>query len=338
MERYFGGETFSESEIRAALRTNVIDGSIVPVSMGSNTLCQGVYTLLDDIVKYVPSPEDRICAGISLKTNGIFQADYDFSKAKSAYIYKTISDPFIGKYSLIKVCSGVLKTDDTMYNSDSDVETKIGKLYVMQGNKPIEVSELHAGDLGALAKLTSAKTGDTLSTKANPVAYAKTEYSKPYTAKRYKAVNKADIDKISQSLQKLTDEDKTLRVVNDSENRQTLLYGMGEQHLEVIASRLENEYKVKIELSKPKVAYRETIRKKSDVEYKYKKQSGGHGQYGHVKMRFEPSGDLEAPYVFEQEVVGGAVPKNYFPAVEKGIAEAVQKGPLAAYRCKGCFI
>ena len=121
MERYFGGETFSESEIRAALRTNVIDGSIVPVSMGSNTLCQGVYTLLDDIVKYVPSPEDRICAGISLKTNGIFQADYDFSKAKSAYIYKTISDPFIGKYSLIKVCSGVLKTDDTMYNSDSDV-------------------------------------------------------------------------------------------------------------------------------------------------------------------------------------------------------------------------
>ena len=335
MERYFGGETFSESEIRAALRTNVIDGSIVPVSMGSNTLCQGVYTLLDDIVKYVPSPEDRICAGISLKTNGIFQADYDFSKAKSAYIYKTISDPFIGKYSLIKVCSGVLKTDDTMYNSDSDVETKIGKLYVMQGNKPIEVSELHAGDLGALAKLTGAKTGDTLSTKANPVAYAKTEYSKPYTAKRYKAVNKADIDKISQSLQKLTDEDKTLRVVNDSENRQTLLYGMGEQHLEVIASRLENEYKVKIELSKPKVAYRETIRKKSDVEYKYKKQSGGHGQYGHVKMRFEPSGDLEAPYVFEQEVVGGAVPKNYFPAVEKGIAEAVQKGPLAAYPVVG---
>ena len=335
MERYFGGETFSESEIRAALRTNVIDGSIVPVSMGSNTLCQGVYTLLDDIVKYVPSPEDRICAGISLKTNGIFQADYDFSKAKSAYIYKTISDPFIGKYSLIKVCSGVLKTDATMYNNDSDVETKIGKLYVMQGNKPIEVSELHAGDLGALAKLTGAKTGDTLSTKANPVAYAKTEYSKPYTAKRYKAVNKAVIDKISQSLQKLTDEDKTLRVVNDSENRQTLLYGMGEQHLEVIASRLENEYKVKIELSKPKVAYRETIRKKSDVEYKYKKQSGGHGQYGDVTIEFEPSGDLEKPYVFEEKIVGGVVPKNYFPAVEKGIQEMVVKGPLAGYPIVG---
>ena len=335
MERYFGGETFTESEIRAALRTNVIDGSIVPVSMGSNILCQGVYTLLDDIVKYIPSPEDRECAGINTKTNEIYHADYDFSKAKSAYVYKTMVDPFIGKYSLIKVCSGVLKTDDLLYNKDKDVEGKIGKLYVMQGNKPVEVSELYAGDLGALAKLTSAKTGDTLSTKATPLAFAKTEFSKPYTAKRYKAVNKGDIDKISQSLQKLTDEDKTLIVVNDSENRQTLLYGMGDQHLDIVASRLENEYKVKVELSVPKVAYRETIKKKSDVEYKYKKQSGGHGQYGHVKMRFEASGDLETPYVFEQVVVGGAVPKNYFPAVEKGIAESVQKGPMAAYPVVG---
>ncbi|MDO4332155.1 MAG: elongation factor G [Eubacteriales bacterium] len=335
MERYFGGETFSEAEIRAALRTNVIDGSIVPVSMGSNVLCQGVYTLLDDIVKYIPSPEDRECAGINTKTNEIYHADYDFSKAKTAYVYKTMVDPFIGKYSLIKVCSGVLKGDDLLYNKDKDVEGKIGKLYVMQGNKPVEVSELHAGDLGALAKLTSAKTGDTLSTKATPVTFARTEFSRPYTAKRYKAVNKADIDKISQSLQKLVDEDKTLQVVNDSENRQTLLYGMGDQHLDIVASRLENEYKVKIELSQPKVAYRETIKKKSDVEYKYKKQSGGHGQYGHVKMRFEPSGDLQVPYVFEQVVVGGAVPKNYFPAVEKGIMDSVQKGPMAAYPVVG---
>ena len=215
------------------------------------------------------------------------------------------------------------------------MEAKIGKLYVMVGNKPQEVSELHAGDLGALAKLNGAKTGDTLSTKATPLAFSRTEYSKPYTAKRYKAVNKGDIDKISQSLQKITDEDKTLKVVNDSENRQTLIYGMGDQHLDIVASRLENEYKVKIELDEPKVAYRETIKKKSDVEYKYKKQSGGHGQYGHVKMRFEPSGDLDTPYVFEQVVVGGAVPKNYFPAVEKGIAEAVQKGPMAAYPVVG---
>ena len=335
MERYFGGETFSEAEIRAALRNNVMDGSIVPMTMGSNVLCQGIYTLLDDIVKYFPSPENKECKGISLKTNEIFDADYDFAKAKSAYIWKTIVDPFIGKYSLIKVCSGVIKADDMIFNQAKDVEEKINKLYVMQGSKAIEVKELHAGDIGAIAKLTAARTGDSLSTKTNTIQYGKTEISTPYTYKRYKAVNKADIDKISQSLQKMMHEDLTLKAVNDGDNKQTLLYGMGDQHLDVVVSRLLNEYKVAIELSEPKVAYRETIRKKSDVEYKYKKQSGGHGQYGHVKMTFEPSGDMETPFVFEQIVVGGAVPKNYFPAVEKGLQDSVGKGPLAAYPVVG---
>ena len=319
MERYFGGETFSEAEIRAALRTNVCDGSIVPMTMGSNILCQGMYTLLDDIVKYMPSPENREVAG----------------KAKSAYIWKTIVDPFIGKYSLIKVNSGVLKTDDLLYNVDRDIEEKIGKIYVLQGNKPIEVSELHAGDIGALAKLTAARTGNSLSTKATTIKYGKFDISTPYTYMRYKPKNKADVDKISQALQKMTHEDLTIRVVNDSENRQTLLYGMGDQHLDIVVSRLLNEYKVEIELSRPKIAYKETIKKQSDVEYKYKKQSGGHGQYGHVKMRFSPSGDLTKPYEFATEVVGGAVPKNFFPAVEKGIQESVGRGPLAAYPVVG---
>ena len=335
MERYFGGETFSEAEIRAALRTNVCDGSIVPMTMGSNILCQGMYTLLDDIVKYMPSPENREVAGINLKTNEIYHADYDFAKAKSAYIWKTIVDPFIGKYSLIKVNSGVLKTDDLLYNVDRDIEEKIGKIYVLQGNKPIEVSELHAGDIGALAKLTAARTGNSLSTKATTIKYGKFDISTPYTYMRYKPKNKADVDKISQALQKMTHEDLTIRVVNDSENRQTLLYGMGDQHLDIVVSRLLNEYKVEIELSRPKIAYKETIKKQSDVEYKYKKQSGGHGQYGHVKMRFSPSGDLTKPYEFATEVVGGAVPKNFFPAVEKGIQESVGRGPLAAYPVVG---
>lgn len=335
MDRYFGGETFSEAEIRAALRTNVCDGTIVPISMGSNILCQGVYTLLDDIVKYMPSPENREVAGINMKTNEIYHADYDFAKAKSAYIWKTIVDPFIGKYSLIKVNSGVLKTDDVIYNVDKDIEEKIGKLYVLQGNKPIEVKELHAGDIGALAKLTAARTGNSLSTKATTVKFGQFEISTPYTYMRYKPKNKGDVDKISQALQKMTHEDLTLKVVNDGENRQTLLYGMGDQHLEVVASRLLNEYKVDVELTRPKIAYKETIRKNSDVEYKYKKQSGGHGQYGHVKMRFSASGDLETPFVFEQEVVGGAVPKNFYPAVEKGLQESVLKGPLAAYPVVG---
>lgn len=335
MERYFGGETFSEAEIRAALRINVCDGSIVPMTMGSNVLCQGMYTLLDDIIKYFPSPENREVAGINMKTNEIYHADYDFSKAKSAYIWKTIVDPFIGKYSLIKVNSGVLKTDDMIYNVDKDIEEKISKLYVMQGSKAIEVKELHAGDIGALAKLTAARTGNSLSTKTTTIKFGKWEMPKPYTYMRYKPKNKGDVDKISQALQKISHEDLTMQYVNDSENRQMLLYGMGDLHLEVIAGKLLNEYKVEIELSRPKVAFRETIKKKSDVEYKYKKQSGGHGQYGHVKMRFEPSGNLEEAYEFEQEVVGGAVPKNYFPAVEKGIQESVLKGPLAAYPVVG---
>lgn len=335
MERYFNGEIFSEAEIRAAMRTNVCDGTIVPITMGSNVLCQGIYTLIDDIIKYMPSPENREVAGINMKTNEIYHADYDFAKAKTAVIWKTIVDPFIGKYSLIKVNSGVLKTDDLMYNLDKDVEEKIGKIYILQGNKPQEVAELHAGDIGALAKLTAARTGNSLSTKATTVKFGQADISKPYTYMRYKPKNKGDVDKISQALQKMTHEDLTLKAVNDAENKQTLLYGMGDQHLEVVASRLLNEYKVEIELTRPKVAFRETIKKNSDVEYKYKKQSGGHGQYGHVKMKFEPSGNLEESFVFEQVVVGGAVPKNFYPAVEKGLQESVLKGPLAAYPVVG---
>ncbi|MCM1106567.1 MAG: elongation factor G [Blautia sp.] len=331
MDRYFGGEEFSEDEIRQALRVNVIDGSIVPVLMGSNIMARGMYTLMADIVKYFPSPDKRECAGINTTTNEVYQANYDFAKPKTAYVFKTIVDPYIGKYSLIKVNSGVLKTDDVLFNYHRDCDEKSGRLYVLRGNKAEEVAELHAGDIGALAKLTKTMTTDSLSTRNNPVAYIRANISKPYVSMRYKAKNKGDEDKISQAIQKLLMEDLTLNHVNDSENRQTLLYGMGDQHLEIVQSMLLDKYKVDIELMRPKVAFRETLRKKSDVEYKYKKQSGGHGQYGHVKMTFEPSGDLDTPYVFDQCVVGGAVPKNYFPAVEKGIAEAVKSGPLAAY-------
>ena len=335
MERYFEGDEFSVEEIRSAMRTEVMDGDIVPVAMGSNIQAQGVANLLSDIVRFFPSPDSRSCAGINRKTNEIFEGNYDFAKAKSAYVFKTMVDPFIGKYSFVKVCSGVLKGDDTLYNGDSDAEAKLGKIYTMVGNKPTEVSELFAGDIGAIAKLANTKTGDTLSTKNTPVMYGKTEYSKPYTYMKYVCNNKGDEDKVSQALQKMMAEDVTLKTVNDSENRQTLLYGMGDQHLEITASKLAARYKCEIKLETPKVAFRETIKKKSDVDSKYKKQSGGHGQYGHVKMRFEASGDLETPYVFEEEVVGGAVPKNYFPAVEKGLQEAVVKGPLAGYPVVG---
>ena len=335
MDRYFSGEEFSVEEIRAAMRMSVTEGSIVPVAMGSNTEAQGVANLLSDIVRFFPSPDKKECVGFNRKTNGIFEANYDFSKSKSAYVFKTMVDPFIGKYSFLKVCSGVLKSDDTLYNSTTESEEKLGKLYTMVGNKPVEVSELHAGDIGAVAKLNEVKTGDTLSTKNTQVMFAKTEFSKPYTYMKYVVKAKGDEDKVSQALAKMMAEDVTLKAVNDAENHQALLYGMGDQHLEVVISKLAQRYKVDVQLETPKVAFRETIRKNSDVDTKYKKQSGGHGQYGHVKMKFEPSGDMETPYVFEQIVVGGAVPKNYFPAVEKGLQESVVKGPVAGYPVVG---
>ena len=335
MDRYFEGDTFSVTEVSAALAMNVQEASIVPVCMGSPINLRGVSNLLDDICGYFPSPDKRSCNGIAQKTNEIFEANYDFTKVKSAYVWKTIADPFLGKYSLIKVCSGVIKSDDTLLNVEKGEEERLNKLYVLEGSKPIEVPELHAGDIGAIAKLNSVQTGDSLATKANPILYPKALLSTPYTCKRFKAVKKGDEDKISQALAKMMSEDKTLRVVNDSANRQSLIYGIGDQHLDIVMNKLKERYKVDVELSKPKVPFRETIRKNADVEGKHKKQSGGHGQYGHVKMKFEPSGDLETPYIFEETVVGGAVPKNYFPAVEKGLQESVGKGPLAGYPVVG---
>ena len=333
MDRYFGGEEFSVAEISAALAMNVGDGTIVPVCMGSPVNLQGVSNLLDDICGYFPDPSTRPCAGINLNTNEIFEANYDFAKPKSATIFKTIVDPFLGKYSMIKVCSGVIKSDDVLYNVDQESEEKLSKLYVLEGSKPIEVPELHAGDIGAIAKLGDARTGDSLATKNNQVRYGKPDVSTPYTAKRYKPKNKADVDKISQAFAKMMQEDLTMKAVNDSANHQTLLYGMGDQHIDIIVSKLLERYKVEVELSRPKVAFRETIRKNSDVDMKYKKQTGGHGQFGDVWIEFEPcdSDSLE----FAERVVGGAVPKGFFPAVEKGLRDCIQKGTLAGYPMVG---
>ena len=334
MERYFEGDTFTDKEVEDALQAAVSDVSVVPVIPGASVQLQGIVILLDDIVSYFPDPSKRELKGINLKDNSDFEANYDDSKAKSAFVFKSIVDPFIGKYSFIKVGSGVIKSDDTLFDSVRNNEFRISKLYTFAGSKPEEVAELHAGDIGAIGKL-DVMTGDTLSTKAAPVKYELPAFSVPYTYKRYAAKNKNDEDKVASALAKIAQEDPTMKVVNDAENRQTLLYGMGDQHIDIIVSKLLSKYKVDVELSQPKVAFRETIRKNADVDSKYKKQSGGHGQYGHVKMKFEPSGDLETPYVFEQIVVGGAVPKNYFPAVEKGIQDSVVKGPLAGYPVVG---
>ncbi len=337
MEKYFAGEEFTNEEISKALRQSVIDCEIVPVQIGSGINANGASCILQTCEKYFPSPERAMVykQGINLNTGKNIEADRDDEKPVSAYVFKTIMDPFIGKYSLVKVCTGTLKADDTVYNATKGVEERLNKLYVMNGKKVVEVPELCSGDIGAIGKLTSTRTGDTLSTKEWPIEYHPTTMSIPYTYKQYKSVKKGDEDKISQALTKLCIEDLTLKVVMDDENRQSLLYGIGDQQLDVVVSKLKEKYNVEIELSKPKFAFRETIRKKVTAQGKHKKQSGGHGQYGDVVMEFEPSGDLETPYIFEEKVFGGSVPKNYFPAVEKGIQESVQKGPLAGYPVVG---
>jgi elongation factor G len=335
MEKYFAGEEFTQEEISLALRNNVIDGSVVPVMMGSGVNAQGTTMLLQAIEKYFPDPTRKTISGKNVKSGDTFEANYDEKKPFSARVFKTIADPFIGKFTLFKVCSGVLKSDVAVYNADKETEEKISRIYVLRGKEQIEVTELHAGDIGALGKLSATVTGDTLSTKATPIQYDRFELPTPYTYLRFKTKNKGDDDKVSQALAKLMDEDLTLKLVNDKENRQTLLYGIGDQQLDVVVNKLFAKYKVEIVVSKPRVPYRETLRKKVRVQGKYKKQSGGHGQYGDVHIEFEPSGDMETAYVFEEKIFGGAVPKNYFPAVEKGIAECVLKGPLAGYPVVG---
>ena len=335
MNRYFNGEEFSEQEIRSTLKLNVNDCSIVPMSMGSNILCQGIYTLLDDIIKYAQEPNSKEAAGINTTTNEIFKANYQFNIQKTAFVFKTMVDPFIGKYSFIKVMSGVIKTDDVLINANKNEEEKIGKLYTLQGAKAIEVNELHAGDIGVIAKLTYTKTGHTLCQKGISIQYSKIDLPKPYVFRAYNVNDKNELDKLATSLAKLCEEDLTIKNVNDVENHQMVLYCMGDVHFDVVQSRLLNEYKVAISYSKAKIAFKETIKKTSDVDYKHKKQTGGRGQYGHVKIKFAPSGDLTTAYTFESEVVGGNVPKNYFPAVEKGLTECCQSGPLCGYPVVG---
>ncbi|MEG0368901.1 MAG: elongation factor G [Hungatella sp.] len=335
MERYFSGDDFTYDEVSSALREHVIDGSIVPVMLGSGINAQGAKMLLQAVDKYFPSPDRYECIGVDISTGERFVAKYSDHVSLSMRVFKTVVDPFIGKYSLVKVCTGTLKPDSTTYNVNKDTEEKIAKVYTLRGKEQIELTELRAGDIGAVAKLSVTQTGDTLAVRTAPIVYHKPLISVPYTYMRYKTKTKGDDDKVASALSKLMEEDLTLRSVNDKENRQILLYGIGDQQLEVVVSKLMNRYKVEIELTKPKFAFRETIRKKVEVQGKYKKQSGGHGQYGDVKMEFEPSGDLEKPYVFEEKVFGGAVPRNYFPAVEKGVQECVLKGPLAAYPVVG---
>ena len=335
MERYLMEDEFTYEEISGALKVNVLNEEMCPVLLGAGIDASGMMPLLNAICRYFPSPDQRKLIGNDANTGEMIEVHYNSEANLSAKVWKTIVDPFIGKYSLVKICTGTLKPDTTIYNVSKDTEEKSGKIYLLTGNKAAEIAEVKAGDIAAMAKLSVTQTGDSIASKTAPIVFPKVEYSKPYTYMAYHSANKGEEDKIATGLARLMDEDVTLKTVVDAENKQSLIYGIGDQQLEVVKSKLLNRYKAAIELEKPKFAFRETIRKKVEAPGRYKKQSGGHGQFGDVKMSFEPSGDQETPYIFDEQVFGGAVPKNYFPAVEKGIAECCTKGPLAAYPVVG---
>ena len=334
MDKYFNGEAFTLPEMYEALRNGVAEGDIVPVLCGSAYNKLGISSLLNAIHAYFPAPDSKNEFVMATKKDGsASRLKIDVSDPLSALVFKTVADPYVGKLSYFKVYSGVMTPDTTVYNMNKDINEKIGKIYVVQGKKQIEVERLNAGDIGALAKLTKTGTGDTLSGLNHPLLLEGIEFVKPNMSLAVVPKAKGEEEKIAQGLVKLMEEDKTFILENNKETRQQILKGLGDQHIDIIVSKLKNKFGVDISFEQPKVPYREAIRKKVKVEGKHKKQSGGHGQYGQVWIDFEPT-ESEG-LIFEEMVFGGSVPKGYFPAVEKGLQESMQHGVLAGYPMVG---
>ena len=275
---------FTVEEIQTALRQNVKTCSMVPVLMGSGVNVQGFNVLLQVIDKYFPAPDEFETVGVDVSNGERFTAKYNSDVTLTAKVWKTIVDPFLGKYSLMKVCTGTLKPNTEVYNVNKETTEKIGKIYVLRGKESIEVPELRSGDIGAVAKLSVTATGDTMAVRNAPIMYHGPQFSTPYTFKAYAAENKTEEDKLATALARMMEEDKTIKTVSDPENRQSLIYGIGDQQLDVVASEIKERYNVTLVLSKPRFAYRETIKKSAKVQGRYKKQSGGHGQFGDVIM------------------------------------------------------
>ncbi|MGI6562403.1 MAG: elongation factor G [Clostridia bacterium] len=329
MEKYFEGEPFTHEEINKGLAAGISAGEISPVFCGSADKNMGIDLLANAIVNLLPSPDVKKSITAATPEGEAIEVEVSENEKFSALIFKTIADPFVGKISMFKVFSGVITADTPLYNSTTGKSEKITQLFFPMGKQQINTSKIIAGDIGALTKL-QANTNDTLCTAAKKVVHEKIKFPEPVLTLAVEPLAKGDEEKISSGLQRLLDEDPTFKIEVNQETRQTLIKGIGDQHLDVITSKLKAKFGVDVKLTDPKVPYRETIRKKAErVEGKHKKQSGGHGQYGHVFITFEPceSEDL----IFEEQVFGGAVPRNYFPAVEKGLRESITKGVLAGY-------
>lgn len=329
MEKYFDGVKFTPEEIHSGLRKGILEGELVPVLVGSALKNVGTHTLLDMIWDYLPAPVDmKKPFGVIPGTEEQIEREISVEEPFSAIIFKTISDPFIGKINLFKVRSGSVKRDQEVLIANKDKKEKMGLVFMLRGKEQLEVKEISAGDIGAVAKMQFPETGDTLCDPKAPIQYRGIPNPQPTLYKGIETIRKADEDKISDSLHKIMLEDLTFVVERNRETKQQLIGGQGITQLEVIKSKLHNTYGVEVNFYEPKVIYRETIRGKSDVQGKHKKQTGGAGQYGDVRIRFEPT---EEPFEFVEKVFGGSVPKNYIPAVEKGLKDCLNKGVLAGY-------
>ncbi len=326
MEKFFEGEAFTQKELIDGIHDGMNRGIITPVVCASATELAGIDMLLKEIELLLPAPNEVYAAEAYTPSKDVVEITCTDDAPLSAYVFKTIADPFVGKMSMIRVMSGKLASNCDVVNSSTGNNEKIGKLYRLCGKKQTEISCAYAGDIVIASKI-SANTGDTLSDVSRIVEFAGMSFPNPCYSMAVKAKAQGDEAKISTSIQRLIEEDPTLTYAQDEGTKEQILSGLGEQHLEVAAAKLKGKFGVDINLTVPKVAYKETIRKKVKVEGKHKKQSGGHGQYGHVWIEFEPC--VSDTLVFEEKVFGGAVPKNYFPAVQKGLEDSVKKGVLA---------
>lgn len=337
MEKFFEDESFTEDEIHKGLNLGIVDGTVTPVICGAAITTLGIRVMMNSINKFLPPTADvkPVIEAINPKTDEPVEINLDKNDPFSAFVFKTIADPYVGRLSIFKVTSGVIKKDTMVKNVNKNIAEKIGKVYILRGKDQIEVPELQAGDIGAVAKLQNTGTNDTLASADRPIQIEPITYPMPLFSKGIRSKNKGDEDKLSGAIAKLLEEDKTLSFVVNKETKQSVISGVGDTQIDVFVNKLKNKYKIEVELSDPIVSYREMIKSKEQVRYKHKKQSGGGGQYGDVEIIFEPSGDLTSSYIFEEQIFGGAVPKQYFPAVEKGLQDCVKAGPLAGYPVVG---
>ena len=336
LEKYYeNDEKLSKEDLQAGIKTGIKNALLTPVLSGTASKKEGITELLDFLVNYVP-PASELRPEMEVECKGeTITLKCDDNEVLTAFVFKTIADPYVGRLSLFRVFSGIVKKDTPLFNSNQDLTEKAGHLYVMRGKDQIEVNEVRAGDIGAIAKLSGTATQDTLCLKEKPVKVKNILFPESLLTLAIVPKGKGDEDKISGALSKIMEEDKTIKFEINKETKQAVVSGVGDNQMDVLVSRLKSRYKLDVDLIAPTVPYREMIKAKVSVRGKHKKQSGGRGQFGDVQMDFEPSGDLNSAYVFETKIFGGSVPKAYFPAVEKGLQECVQAGPLAAYPVVG---